>query len=187
MDNSQPAMDAAHRLVQDNIALLQQAEQLVQQLSDAVYTHNDLPPFGSGVGQHIRHVIDFYTAFLLRDDGRVDYDRRQRNPELASDRTSVLRRMQQLRIQLAEGIYTDEELWTTENSSGPSGHAPIYCRSSDIRELLFLFSHTVHHYAMIAMLLQAQGIEPPRQFGVAPSTLNYWRQYEHDHPSTHRH
>jgi hypothetical protein len=42
------------------------------------------------------------------------------------------------------------------------------------RELGMLLSHTVHHYALIAMLLRARGIEPPADFGVAPSTRAHW-------------
>ena len=41
------------------------------------------------------------------------------------------------------------------------------------RELLFLISHTVHHFALIAFMLRSFGIEPGDKFGVAPSTLRY--------------
>jgi hypothetical protein len=41
------------------------------------------------------------------------------------------------------------------------------------RELQFLVSHTVHHYAVIAAMLRPQGVEPGADFGVAPSTLVY--------------
>ena len=41
------------------------------------------------------------------------------------------------------------------------------------RELKFLVSHTVHHYAIIALQLRHQGVEPGPEFGVAPSTLRY--------------
>jgi hypothetical protein len=51
-----------------------------------------------------------------------------------------------------------------------------WCSSSVVRELEFLQSHTVHHYSLIAILLRLQGIEPEEDFGVAPSTLEYWRE-----------
>jgi hypothetical protein len=47
--------------------------------------------------------------------------------------------------------------------------------SSVGRELLFLSSHTVHHWALVAALLRHQGIEPGVEFGVAPSTLDHRR------------
>jgi hypothetical protein len=46
-------------------------------------------------------------------------------------------------------------------------------QSSAGRELQVLASHTTHHYALIALLLQARGIEVEPGFGVAPSTLVY--------------
>ncbi len=48
--------------------------------------------------------------------------------------------------------------------------------SSVKRELQFLLSHTIHHYSLVAVALRAQGFEPGADFGVAPSTLRYWRK-----------
>ena len=41
------------------------------------------------------------------------------------------------------------------------------------RELLFLLSHTIHHYALIDLLLREEGFEVPPDFGMAPSTLKH--------------
>jgi hypothetical protein len=41
------------------------------------------------------------------------------------------------------------------------------------RELEFLRSHTVHHYALIALIFRAHEASVPSSFGVAPSTLRY--------------
>jgi uncharacterized damage-inducible protein DinB len=39
------------------------------------------------------------------------------------------------------------------------------------REVAFVMSHTIHHEAIIALLLEAQGYETPDDhFGVAPTT-----------------
>jgi hypothetical protein len=43
------------------------------------------------------------------------------------------------------------------------------------RELQFLMSHTVHHYALVAIILKIQGCNCAEEFGVAPSTLRYQR------------
>ena len=45
--------------------------------------------------------------------------------------------------------------------------------SSIGREMQALASHTVHHFALIAMTLQALGFHLDRDFGMAPSTLRY--------------
>jgi len=44
-------------------------------------------------------------------------------------------------------------------------------RSSVRRELQFLQGHTVHHFALMATMLKFYGINVPRDFGIAPSTL----------------
>jgi hypothetical protein len=62
-----------------------------------------------------------------------------------------------------------------EESSGPLD-SQGWSNSSLARELEYLLSHTIHHYALIALALRLQGFEPGEEFGVAPSTLAYWKQ-----------
>ncbi|MGB1272192.1 MAG: hypothetical protein ACPG5T_08965, partial [Endozoicomonas sp.] len=49
----------------------------------------------------------------------------------------------------------------------------ITTRSGIIRELLFLQSHSIHHMAMVAVLLNLLGQNPPETFGLANSTRIY--------------
>ena len=49
-------------------------------------------------------------------------------------------------------------------------------RSSLARELSYVLSHTVHHYALAAVLLRHQGVEPGPELGVAPATLRHWKE-----------
>jgi hypothetical protein len=64
----------------------------------------------------------------------------------------------EIRMDTGEG---DERPWT---------------RSTVRRELQFLLSHTVHHYALIAMICHRHQRPVESDFGVAPSTLNYRRR-----------
>jgi hypothetical protein len=43
------------------------------------------------------------------------------------------------------------------------------------RELLFLSSHTVHHFALVAQYCRAAGVEPEQDFGKAPATRAFER------------
>jgi hypothetical protein len=43
-------------------------------------------------------------------------------------------------------------------------------RSTLARELRALASHTIHHYALVAVVLRLRGVAVPAHFGVAPST-----------------
>ena len=45
--------------------------------------------------------------------------------------------------------------------------------SSVGRELQVLSSHTIHHFALMAMTLRVLGVPVDPDFGMAPSTLRY--------------
>jgi hypothetical protein len=45
--------------------------------------------------------------------------------------------------------------------------------SSVRRELQALSSHTIHHFALMAVTLRAHGLEVDPAFGMSPSTLRY--------------
>jgi len=52
-----------------------------------------------------------------------------------------------------------------------------WTESSVRRELQFLLSHTIHHYALMVAIGQAHGFkEFERGFGVAPSTIKFQQQ-----------
>ena len=54
------------------------------------------------------------------------------------------------------------------------GEDAEWSQTSVRRELQFLLSHTIHHYALIVAIAVRHGIvDFPEGFGVAPSTLNY--------------
>ncbi|MFW6292999.1 MAG: hypothetical protein ACOC7V_11860 [Spirochaetota bacterium] len=52
-------------------------------------------------------------------------------------------------------------------SLDPDGVA-VEADSTVERELAMLASHTVHHYAIIALILRIQDVPVPEEFGVAP-------------------
>ena len=160
--------------MQGNILYLQQAKDLVEQLDDAVYQNNDLRPFNSGFGKHLRHLLDFYTAFLQRREGRIDYDVRHRDLSVESMRSAALDRIRSICDALTSIEALDVEVWSNNDETAGTQSSARYRRSTIGRELQFLASHTVHHFAMMSYLLHAQGVAVPPTFGVAPSTLAYW-------------
>jgi uncharacterized damage-inducible protein DinB len=155
--------------------ILSQAVDLLGRLSAKLFTNNDDAWFHSGVGRHVRHIIDFYTAFLEGlPGGAIDYDARRRNPALESSRKAAAARLVEIMAALARIENTDRVV-----QSKTDGHrrnpAAAFSSSTVGRELQFLAFHTVHHYAMVAMTLERQGFQTPETFGIAPSTLAYWQ------------
>ena len=74
----------------------------------------------------------------------------------------------------------DSETELTVRSDTPAGAqgAEATSRSTLHRELQFLVGHSVHHFALIALILRQEGFDPGREFGVAPSTLAHWKREE---------
>ena len=156
-----------------NLRLLAQAQNLVAQLDDERF--RAAAPRSSSVGAHLRHVIDCYRCFFAGlDAGRIDYDDRQRNPALETDREVALRVLGEL-VAGFEALPRDLDrpLEVRVDAAAWGAGSLHWQRSTLGRELQFLVSHTVHHFALIALLLRDCGFEPGQGFGVAPSTLEH--------------
>lgn len=168
-------MSPTARVIQDCIGLLGQAAQLLTQVDDRRYIAvHPASPRGSIAG-HLRHVIEFYQCFLAgRAHGQIDYNQRARDERIERSSTHAIEAIAKLVGQLRELLPVDGGARLSVALEGSSGPLVSWSTSSVLRELDYLQSHTVHHYALIAMLLRLQGIEPGADFGVAPSTLTYW-------------
>jgi uncharacterized damage-inducible protein DinB len=166
-------------LAADNLAILGQALDLLEKIDDELYTRIDQQIFRSCVGTHMRHLLDFYGSFFRGlPDRRIDYDTRQRDSLVERSRSAALARLRTIIADL-EAIPSDTpdaELYARQDTSVPAEDSSAWGHSSMRRELQALVSHTIHHYALIAVLLRRHGYEPPADFGVAPSTLLHWRQ-----------
>ena len=162
-------------LVEDNIAFLEQARDVVSRLAGAHYATTGHPVFGSGVGAHLRHVLDHYSNLLAGlPTAAIDYDARAREAAIETERPAALRRLDELIAGLRELIgRQDVPLKVKMDCGDQSDPAGWWTESSLRRELQFLISHTVHHYALIRIILKIQGIDVSPQFGVAPSTLRH--------------
>lgn len=157
-------------LVGINTTSLQQALQLLDELDDAAFAR---------IGAHLRHVIEFYECFL---DGlqmmHVDYDARRRDPAIEQHRRTAAARLRLLIERLASEpeLRGDGSIFVRMEDATGRGISSPYLLSSVGRELQVLSSHTVHHFALISLTLQAAGYTVEADFGVAPSTLRYRRE-----------
>lgn len=159
-------------LVEDNLYYLQQAVSLIERLDDDLYARNDLPYAASGVGKHIRHVIGFYECLLRGRGSRVDYDRRQRDPDVETDRSAARERIIGVQTQLKQLLPEDDSsLWVRCDERLQGAARDPFTASTLSRELQFLVSHTIHHWAIVALILRTVDHPVPPDFGVAPSTL----------------
>lgn len=166
-----------HAFARDNANLLEQGVDVLQRLSDAQYAASQPPVFNSTVGAHIRHLLDHFDCLLEHiEDGRVDYDARGRDRRIETDRGLALERLRKTaaRLHTIREDAGNHRLQVKVDGGGQDA-AAIWSASSVTRELQFLVSHTIHHYALVAAILSHAGCPVKRDFGVSPSTLRYER------------
>ena len=158
----------AKRLLQFSAAVLGQAVPLV-----AAHGRPGAPAYSYPTGAHLRHVIEHYEALLLaKEPGVVDYDSRPRNRELQSNPHVALRRLHSLLRRLDD--------WTAGSLDAPvqvrgrgglAGEFAFAVASTVGRELVFVASHAIHHYALLKPHCIQHGIPVSADFGRAPSTV----------------
>lgn len=167
------AQDTFTRLVEYNQHLLADVADLLLALPGPVYTE-PIPSYSQAtVGKHIRHILEFYEC-LLGSTGApcVNYDARKRNPDYETQphaaREACLRIATELPVALSEGPLTQRlNFHPGDESQG------MDVPTSVVRELGYVYEHTVHHLALVrlALALLAPDFVVPETLGVAPATL----------------
>jgi hypothetical protein len=162
--------------LQDAIAeVLRQGESLLNSLSDEEYTRRLPSVFGSTVGAHYRHCLDHFQSLLQGlDADEINYDHRERNPRIESDRTFALAETQRILRGFASipTPYLDCPINVRSKVNYELDAAPSI-GSTVGREFMYAVAHSIHHYALIAVMCGMLEVRVPQGFGVAPSTLKY--------------
>ena len=169
-------MDRQNALIELNLTWLRQALELLETVGSERYTQ---PPPGfepHKAGAHLRHVLEFYECFLDGlESGHIDYDARRRDESVERSRAAAAGRIRCVmnRLESAPQLRGDAIIWVRMEDADSLSVGDPFTTSSIGRELQVLSSHTIHHFALIAMTLRAHGMNLPEDFGVAPSTLRY--------------
>jgi hypothetical protein len=175
MSHTNDGRDRTNVLLDTNVALLHQAASILGLIDDNTYATSPhaLPPHR--VGSHLRHILEFYECFFEGLDSRhIDYDARRRDCEVESSRAAASQRIHKTVrwLERCRSMDPSFELWVKvedSNSLVPSSLA---------RELQALSSHTIHHFALIAVTLQAFGLRVNPRFGMSPSTLRHQKEFQ---------
>jgi len=160
--------------VDANRQLLAQGLAALDRLTDAQYAN----PRGAhaSVGAQYRHVLDHYRRFLSGLPGRdIDYDLRDRDPAVETSRVVAASATRELRTALGHLDAPADTPIRVQLRIDPDATEPSWATSTIGRELQFLVSHTVHHFALIKLLLAGDEVALDPDFGVAPSTLAHAR------------
>ncbi len=150
--------------------LLDDLADLLIRVSPQAYVARPAPGVSGSVGEQVRHTLDHVSALLTAEGGEtLSYDRRRRGTSVETDLRAAMEETLRLRAlaeleagrSLEEPILIGAKLSTVE---------AVETWSTVGRELAFVLAHTIHHEAIIALLLAMQGVQVPPRFGYAPST-----------------
>ena len=165
----------ADRVARANAALLRQGMDALARMERAQFI--DSPRVdASPIGAHFRHVIEHYQAFLSGlDGGQVDYDARPRDRALEEEPALAVAAAESIaeRLETLGELPRWRQLFINAASDAGLSDGHDWAASTVGRELGFLLSHTIHHYALIRMLAADHGMTLDPEFGVAPATLRH--------------
>jgi len=169
---SPASTDDTQRLLGFNQRLIEHALTLV-----AAHAGPGRPPYAGPAGSHLRHLIEHYEALLFpAQAGIVDYDARARDAELEADPHVARARLQALHRAIAAcSVARLGDAIEVRGQGGLMGEFDFQVTSSLGRELAFMASHTVHHFALLAGYCRERGITTPEGFGQAPATRAHER------------
>lgn len=149
--------------------ILLQLEALLFQLSQKEYTWLSNIIKEKSIGMHVRHIIELYQCLLNQyEEGIINYDKRPRNTYLENN----------IDIALKEVKLLTEKISNYENK--PLKLIASFIQEQNItintyyfRELLFNVDHTIHHFAIIRIIIENEfkHILLPEHFGYAFATI----------------
>ena len=153
------------------VTLLEQLRDVITLMPVPMYRARPAARVSGSVGEHVRHCLDHISAFAgaLAGDG-LSYDRRLRGTTVEIDPFAAVNEIERLFVRLDRLPVVAPDRQITLSSLVSPDRPPVTIRSTVARELAFVVQHTIHHCALIAVLVEWQGWQVPHGFGLAPST-----------------
>jgi uncharacterized damage-inducible protein DinB len=152
-------------------ALLEQLRELMALVPVQVYRAQPAARVSGSIGAHVRHTLDHVSALLEAvEGGDLQYDHRARGTTLEVDPATAVSEIERLLYRFGRSsLVAPDRALTFHQLIDPNRPAALV-RSTVAREYAFVIQHTIHHCALIAVLLDWQGIRGPDGVGMAPST-----------------
>ena len=143
---------------------------VVSRLPSRLYVAAPSRASGS-IGAHVRHCLDHVRALVASGSAsEMSYDGRLRGTAVETEPFAAVEEIDRLCLELedvdASRLGDLVRLRSLAERDGPVVHV----QTTIGRELAFVIQHTIHHAAIIAVLLEQVGVSVPDDFGYAPST-----------------
>lgn len=151
---------------------------LLENITDTSFSQKNNSLFGASIGEHFRHIIEFYLCVLDNNIQEIiNYDLRKRDHVLetkAKEGIYVINRV----LDELEQLEPHQDIPVTIETSLDKNQANKGVSSSFFRELMYCLDHCIHHQSLIKIGLMEQGLTHivNANFGVAFSTQQYRNQ-----------
>lgn len=171
-------------MITSQLEILEQARLYLKGVTQEDYVEIISPNFISSAGSHIRHIIDHYQSVISGlENNIIDYDFRLRGNKVEENPKLALERFDEIAAWM-ENLTSSElnQNVTLSTEVSTSNKEIQVVQSSLARELIFVGSHAVHHYAMITQISFAQSDKNNSAskanvtFGIAPATATFLRE-----------
>ncbi len=163
-------------LCQMNVFLLQENITVLQEISENNYTEYITTLNGTLAG-HFRHIIEYYNVFFEGlEYQKIDYSARKRDKSIEASPYNAIIAIQGIETKLSSIAHLENiSLFIADDL--PNG-IETTLPSNLSRELLAVYTHTIHHNAIIkiGILTIAPQTKLPEHFGIAPSTIAFHQQ-----------
>lgn len=158
-------------LKQEAIKQLLSVQTILQQIKEEDYRMPLDTLKGASIGKHVRHLVEFYECLLFNNVGNsINYDARKRNLLLEEN------------VKYTEYIIT--EIIDTLNKVDSNARILLVAQyqgqnvtmeSSIYREITYNIEHTVHHLAILRIVIPIHFnyINLSADFGYSDSTIQY--------------
>ena len=157
-------------LVIQNLERLREIRVLIKRLPKKLYSKKLDILNGASVGQHLRHIIEFYLCIIKGlKDGKVSYDRRERDVLIEDHGFYAISALDKI-IRFLKLTNGDRALVLTANYNH-SLEETSYLHTSLFRELAYALDHAVHHMAIVKIALLEEDFAVDDNLGVASSTI----------------
>lgn len=153
---------------------LNEIKKVLLQLTNEQYAHNAILLSQVSIGQHVRHILEFYQSVLNGLDTKiVNYDNRKRNLLIETDSQYAIQVIDEINSNLELDIL-DETYILQGNFCAKKGKQ-TQIKTSLFRELAYCLEHSIHHQALIKVgLLELDRLNfIDDTFGLAPATIRH--------------
>ncbi|MGZ0015181.1 DinB family protein [Yeosuana sp. AK3] len=156
---------------------LNEIKQVLLKLTNEQYTFPSSTLFGATIGQHIRHILEFYqSVFNGLESKLINYDNRERNLLIETNTQIAIQLIDDICDKLKQN--TKDANFILEGNFCAEEGKQLQINTSFLRELGYCLEHSIHHQALIKVgLLEVNCINfIDDTFGLAPATIRHRKQ-----------